>query len=228
MDKIKNNIKYIIPAVITIFIIILCNLYSNLDNSSDNNSITVKEDAKDKEKVKNEYFYVDIKGAINNPGVYKLTKNSRVIDVINLAGGLIKDADTSLINLSKKITDEMLIVVYTKTEIEKYKNNEINSNEKIKEKLENSKITIDKNNNAEIKENNKSNKTEKSKENTIININTATKDMFINLPGIGESKANSIIKYRDKNGNFNSIEEIKNVSGIGDSLFEKIKNYLKV
>ena len=81
--------------------------------------------AKEKEKVmKKEEIektvYVDIKGAINNPGVYEMNSDSRVIDVIKEAGDLTPDADTSLLNLSKKVDDEMYIIIYTKDEINDY------------------------------------------------------------------------------------------------------------
>ena len=62
----------------------------------------------------------------------------------------------------------------------------------------------------------------------LVNINTANIDELMDIKGIGRSKAKAIIEYRDKNGNFNSIDDIKNVDGIGDSLFEKIKMYIKV
>ena len=137
-----------------------------------------------------------------------------------MAGGLKEDADTSIINLSKKVTDEMFIVIYTKDEIKKYKEQTI-STEEIQKKIEEEILVIDKNNDAEVihEENNDSN---------LVNINTATKEELLKISGIGDSKADSIIKYRKENGNFKLIEDIKNVSGIGEALFEKIKEYITV
>ena len=165
---------------------------------------TLKEE--DKEKV-----VVDIKGMVANPGVYEVSSSSRVNDVIELAGGLLPNADTSLINLAKIVNDEMTIIIYSNEEVlEKYKEDicvcdcPIISNDAC---IENS---------------------SEDSGDTLVNINTASKDELMNISGIGESKADAIIKYREDNGNFSTIEDIKNVSGIGESLFEKIKGYITV
>ena len=228
-EKLKENLKYILIVIILISIIIaLCLYYINLNKNEivikENKNILSKKEIK-KEKKEEIYFYVDIKGAVNNEGVYKLKENSRIIDVVNEAGGLKENADTSIINLSKKIFDEMFIIIYTKEEIDKIKQETI-STKKINEKLDKNIIIIDENNDANIKK--KTNKTTTDEENKVININTATKEEFLTLTGIGESKADAIISYREENGDFNAIEDIKNVSGIGDSLFEKIKEYITV
>ncbi|MDD6878663.1 MAG: helix-hairpin-helix domain-containing protein [bacterium] len=161
---------------------------------------------------------VDIKGYVKNPGVYELSTEKRVIDAINMAGGLLKDADSSVLNLSKKLSDQMVIIVYSKDEVLNFRNikkEEIASEEKCV--INDDKIKND----ACVEENtNVSNSNVSSK----ININTATLEELMKLPGIGESKANAIIEYRNKNGKFSKIEDIVNVSGIGSSVFEKIKD----
>lgn len=165
-----------------------------------------KEDSEDKKII------VDIKGMVASPGVYEVSSTARVNDVITMAGGLLDGADTSLINLAKIVVDEMTIIVYSKEEV----------TEKLKEEIcvcECPLITND----ACINDSLSS-----VKEGTLININTATKEELMTISGIGEAKADDIIKYRESNGNFKSIDEIKNVSGIGDSLFEKIKDYITV
>ena len=220
MEKIKENLKYIVLGVIILFMMISVISYIKVDDEVMTKDETIKKDDT-VNKVTGKY-YVDIKGAVKNPGVYKLKEKSRVIDVINASGGLLENADTSIINLSKIIEDEMVIIIYAKEEIEKYKNNEINSTSSINQKIEENTKPIDSNNNAEIS------KKSISKTNSKININTSDKNTLLKITGIGESKANNIIKYREEKGNFNSIEEIKNVSGIGDSLFEKIKKYITV
>lgn len=162
--------------------------------------------------------FVDIKGSIINPGVYEIECTKRVIDVINLAGGLEEDADTSILNLSKKVKDEMYIIIYSNNQIKEYKEKMLPAKEIIK-KVEEKIICPDKSNDA--CENNTSNNV---KEVTgKININIATKEELMTLPGIGESKADKIIEYRNNN-KFNSIEDIKNISGIGESIFNKIKD----
>lgn len=146
---------------------------------------------------------VDIKGCVNKPGVYSMKFDDRVIDVINKASGLSDCAFTDSINLSKKIFDEMVIIIPDNIDFE------ISNDALIGE--EQNKEVIDESSKDDIDVNKK------------ISINTATLEELMNLPGIGESKALAIIEYRN-NKKFESIEEITNVSGIGESLFEKIKN----
>lgn len=76
---------------------------------------------KNEEKRVASIYKVDIKGAVNNPGIYSFNNQERIIDVINQAGGLTNDADTTVINLSKKIKDEMVIIIYTKSEVLDFK-----------------------------------------------------------------------------------------------------------
>ena len=173
---------------------------------------------------------VDIKGAVKNPGVYEINNNSNVADLINIAGGLTKKANTNNLNLSRALEDQMVVKVYTTNELEKQE--EIKVSECVCPeveitKCENNSIikTAGENINASITDDKKQEDTNESK---LISINTATKEELMTVSGIGESKAIAIIEYRTTNGNFNSIEEIKNVSGIGDSLFEKIKSYITI
>ena len=217
MEKIKENLKYIIPGVILVVLSIVIVIFYYPKEEEKEVKITQKELPKKEEK-EDKYLFVDIKGAVNNPGVYKLKEDSRVIDVINESGGLKENADTSIINLSKKIIDEMVIIIYTKEDIQKYKENI--STKKIEEEIKKEIVSIDKNNKAEIS----TNKEISSK----VNINTATKEELQTLSGIGESKAEAIIKYREEKGPFEKIEDIKNVSGIGESAFEKIKENITV
>ncbi len=173
--------------------------------------------------------FVDIKGAVNAPGVYELEEGKRIIDVINLAGGLSDNANTINLNLSKKLTDEMYVVVYTKNEIAEYKKNNGNTNEIIC--ASNECVCPDTNNDACISQGGSKNSTSNNASDGIdgkVSINTAGLDELMKLSGIGESKANAIISYRQENGSFKTIEEIKNVSGIGDAVFEKIKDDITI
>ena len=229
-----KKIKYIIAIVILVIVGLAFAIYYYFDNNKEEiKQEEVKIEKKEKVEIKQEeikYVYVDIKGAVNNPNVYKLEENSRVIDVINLSGGLREDADTSTINLSKKIKDEMFIIIYTKEEINKYKEKNT-STSKINEELNKNIVIIDENNDAKLDVKTTTEKKTNSKEESKdvkVNINTASKEELLTVTGIGESKANAIIKYRQDNGEFKTIEDIKNVTGIGDSLFEKIKEYITV
>ena len=108
---------FIIMVSLTFFLV-----YKYKDNDSKKDDIVVEKNiVKEKKKISNEKIQVDIKGEINYPGIYKMDSNSRVVDVIKLAGDLTENADTSVINLSKKITDEMVIIIYSKSEVENFK-----------------------------------------------------------------------------------------------------------
>ena len=193
-------------------------------NASKNSSIelsssvsTLKKEEPDEEK---ESIYVEVKGAVNSPGVYEMENGQIINDVINKAGGFLESAYTDIINLSKKISDELVIYVYTKSE---YKKNET------KEKESNDSYLIDNaiKNNVSIITSNENNK-ENNSDSTLININIASITELITLPGIGEAKAKKIITYREENGYFKTIDELKNVSGIGDATFEQLKTLITV
>lgn len=159
-----------------------------------------------------------------------MAKDTRVIDVVKSAGGLRDDANTSLINLSKKITDEMVIIIYTNLEVANAiidKNNDALSNQYNCPSVKNEacNCTSEKSSkNTNSKKNSEKKTTDSEKKSSDkVNINTATKDELMTISGIGESKANAIISYREENGNFEKIDDIMNVSGIGQSLYDKIK-----
>lgn len=182
-------------------------------------SNSIKEDTLNQKE--NKKYMVDIKGEVQTPGIYELENSSRVIDVINAAGGLTENADTTVINLSKKISDEMVIIIYSKWQVEHWK--ETKEQEKyLQEQCISQKEEQAKNDACIDDPEENTNSTP-----SIININTATKEELMTLTGIGESKAEAIISYREKTA-FTKIEDIKNVSGIGDSIYEDIKNNITV
>ena len=165
------------------------------------------------------YLKADIKGAVKNPGVYEVMEGSRIIDVIEKAGGLLKDANTSLINLSKKIIDEMTIIIYTNEDIDEWR-----LTDKIKEYEVEEDMTKcpDKLNEACISETNSKEEATLPKESKI-SLNKGTKEELMTLSGIGESKAEAIIEYRTATP-FEKVEDILNIKGIGEAIFEKIKD----
>ena len=167
---------------------------------------------------------IDIKGAVKNPGVYELKDGSVVKDAIDVSGGLLESANTEHINLSKKIVDEMVIIIYTNEEIQEMTEGstsvKVVDKECICPKIENN-ACIDNNN----KYANISSEINQSTSNKI-SLNNASKEELMTLNGIGESKANAIIEYRNNNGLFKQIEDITNVKGIGNSVYEKIKDRL--
>ena len=145
------------------------------------------------------YFYVDLKGAVKKPGVYKVKEGTIVNDLINTAGGLKKNAYTDNINLAKKLTSQEVVYISTVSETKTTTTtqaiipNEINTNTSTK----------------------------------LININTASINELTSLTGIGESKALAIVAYRTESP-FKSIDEIKNVDGIGEAAFAKIKDSITI
>lgn len=224
--------KQIIIGIISIFIVLIIISFSiynfmKADKKEDKPILLEKKTRKtDKQaSISNEYK-VDIKGEINMPGIYTLSENARIIDVIELAGGLTENANTSVINLSKKIVDEMVIIIYSNEQVKDFEHTkevEKMVQEKCNQPDENAIkndacITFDDNNNN-VDTNNSSGK---------ISINTASKEELMTLPGIGESKAKDIISYREANGAFESIEDITKVSGIGENTFAQIKENITV
>lgn len=189
---------------------------------SDNNikeevteEIEKKEEEQQEVEEKEETFWiVDIKGAVANPNVYEVKEGTRVFEALSLAGGTLDNATTENINLSKKISDEMVIYIYTKEEYQEKTSCSVENDydSEISKEI-NEKISV-------IEKNSVNEKDEK------ISINKATKEDFMSLEGIGEAKAESIINYRTEHGGFQRIEELKNISGIGEALYEKIKNSL--
>lgn len=141
-----------------------------------------------------EWIMVDIKGNVVRPGVYEVLNESRVQDVVELAGGFTEEANTLTVNLAEKVQDQM--VVYVGGEEDPLAVAQPSS--------------------------------ETSSESQKININLASKDELMQLNSIGSVKADNIIKYREEHGPFNSIEEITNVSGIGDKTFDSLKENLTI
>ena len=231
--KFFENKLIITTTIAFLLIILICLSIYSIKISNKNNDILCEnnEDIDNNAEValNNEIkkMYVDIKGAVKNPGVYQVNAENIINDVINLAGGLLDKAYVENINLSKKVQDELVIYVYTKDEIKKNNLQEkqtcSSNNYIITECTENKVSIITSNENNENNENNNS-----SVSSSLININIASIEELTTLPGIGESKAQNIINYREENGYFKTIDEIKNVNGIGEATFDQLKKYITV
>lgn len=227
MDEIEDflenlNIKkYLFNIIIIISFCLLSYFviykFNNFDKKINNKVALDKNISKEEKKDDVEYVIVDIKGEVVSPGVYELIKGSRVIDVINEAQGLTNDANTRYINLSKILEDGDAIVIYSNKEIEDASK---------EERVEVTTPCVCEDVNNACVENNIKN--ENNESNTKVNINTASEEELTSLSGIGQAKAKSIIKYREENGPFKSIEEITKVSGISENLFAKIKENITV
>lgn len=135
---------------------------------------------------------VHICGEVVLPGVYEVKADSRICDVLLLAGGFTEDAATDAVNLAESVSDGMQVVIPSVAE----------AGEKGRQEL-----------------------LEKA---GLVNINTASAEELSSLPGIGKSRAAAIIKYREKEGGFHTIEEIMQVSGIKEGMFEKLEDRICV
>ena len=175
-------------------------------------------------------FYVEVKGAVNSPGVFKVNSDNIINDVIAMAGGLKNNAYTKNINFSKNVSKEMVIYVYTNYEYSLLNTKEEKTTECNCPKQDISACT-DKGASIVTSDENKPEELPNSNsevENSKVNINTATKEMLTSLSGIGDAKAQKILDYRNENGLFKSIEDIKNVTGISEKLFEQIKEFITI
>lgn len=179
-------------------IIIDLNQEQNLSNNSDETNLL-----KNNSGSKKDVIYVHIEGAVNNPGVKEVIRGTRIFELIELASGELKDADLSKINLASVLKDEQKIYVPYKT-IETSTNTD-------------GAIII-----------NKNTQSYSSAENKLVNINTANLEELQKLDGIGPSMAQKIVNHREQNGYFSSIEDIKNVSGIGETKYNKIKENITI
>lgn len=213
MNKYKKILIELL-IIITIFFILIYNFIIKNNSEEDflssdttinyfnNNQIEFQTESsieKIEEKIK-----IYIIGQVKTNGVLELNLGSRIEDAIILAGGTTEIADLSRVNLAYKLEDGQKIYIpsiYDKD----------NANEYIS--TENGENVIEE---TTINNNNK------------ININKSTVSDLTSIPGIGESTAQKIIDYRNKNGTFKNIEDIKNINGIGEKKFEKIKEYIDI
>ena len=167
-------------------------------------------------------IYVYITGEVNVPGVVILNKNSRIVDAINAAGGTTAKADISKVNLVYVLEDGMKINIPN--------SNDLKNNPDFEYITMSSGDGASDSGGAGVSTGGGDASTESgfSNRNSVININTASQTELESLPGIGPSLALKIINYRNENGKFSSIDQIKNVSGIGDAKFENMKSLITV
>jgi len=155
---------------------------------------------------------VHVSGAVQNPGIVRLTEGERIADAIEKAGGATEEADLSKLNLAYVLEDGVKLCIPRKGEKEEGEYVSEDSGEVVEEGAI-----------SEVKKEEAS-----TKKASVVNINKADQEELTTLPGIGEATAQKIIDYRKEHGNFKAVEDIKNVSGIGDSKFNQIKNLIKV
>lgn len=173
----------------------------NTQNGGENENNENKE-SENQENVDNGKIVVDIKGAVKNPKEYELKEGSRIRDLIEIAGGLTAEADEEKIYFSKILEDEQCIKIY-----------------KIGEEVLDSEIEAQ-------GQQEKGTGTVDSK--GMININKATVEELMTIPGIGQTKAQSIVDYRNENGKFKSVDELTNITGIGAKTLEKLRDKVDI
>ncbi len=211
MKKINKKVIIVIIAATIILILIHEKLIKNedfIETNIDLNIMQTEENVIEDENSGKIIIYIT--GEIQKEGVYELKENSRVLDAIEIAGGLKENANIEDINLAQILEDESKIYIPNKND------------ENIKNDNQNNIDNISKNTTETIKKDGTIIKSEK------ININTASQTELETLPGIGPSTALKIVNYRKEKGKFKNIEDIKNVSGIGESKFSKIKDLIKI
>ena len=160
------------------------------------------EDRRDVGNSEKSGIYVYICGEVINPGVYELSGDSRIYEAVDAAGGFTENAASECVNLASKVSDGMQITIYNREEA--------------------ASLQAD---SASVGGNAGKSGTSGS---GLVNLNTATKEELMTLKGIGESKAEDIIRYREKSGGFKKIEDIMKISGIKENGFQKIKDSITV
>ena len=217
LSEMKENKKLVIVIIV---VLLLTGLFcyfrfrepENVDVFQPEDGIVTKESTNTVEEAEEEeMIIVHVSGEVKEPGIVKLKEGERIADAIEKAGGATDDADLSKLNLAYVLEDGVKVRIPKKNEGENV--GEYVSEESGEEVIQEGSIEAEESTQTTSK---------------VVNINKANQEELMTLPGIGESTAQKIIDYRKENGKFQTIEDIKNVSGIGDSKFNQIKSLIKV
>lgn len=205
--------------IVFIFIILMCpvgliikdklqskeNVYVLTEDEKQPQKITEEKEVKKEKSITSKKITVYISGEVSKPGIVSLNEGERLATAVQKVGGTTKKADLNGVNMAIKVEDEMHYIIPKIGEVDKY-----NATQVVKE--------------GDVNDVNKGESSKASQ----ININTATIEELDTLPGVGEATANKIVNHRGESGDFKSIEEIKNVNGIGDKKFEDMKDLICV
>lgn len=192
----------IVFVVIAILVLYFVNQQKTVIDEPNKFKASIQKSSSQSKQIKsatNNKIFVDIKGQINQPGVYQLDDSLLINDAIKIAGGTTADADLNQINLAQKLQDEMVIYIPKVGE----------------ENLNQSTI----NNSAD---------STKSQSNSKININSADLSQLQDLNGVGEKKAAMIIEYRNQNGKFKSVDDLANIKGFGTKTIDNLREQVIV
>lgn len=193
-----NKTGFVLVLFLCITICGGCKRKSYIESQSENSNVKdVKLDDKkaDKSRVdlKPGEIYVDVEGAVQKAGVYKLKSGSRIYQAIKSAGGLREDASIQNLNQAELLEDGQKIYIFSQNEYEAEQQKNVDSGD-----------------------------------DKLVNLNTATADELMTLPGVGKSKADSIIKFREEQGRFKAKKDLMKIPGIKQGVFSKIENLIKV
>ncbi len=208
--KEKRKFISIICAVILLSVYYIYSMKSDYGTAENVQNILISENTitdSSEDTEEDEMIAIHITGSVKIPGVVRVKEGSRIEDVIEAAGGLTEDADITNVNLAYTVSDGIKIRIPS-----------------VDDDLEEDDDYIVEDSGSGVIISDEST----SSSSSLVNINTATQTELETLSGIGPSLASKIIEYRETYGNFESIEDIKNVSGIGDSKYESIKDYIEV
>lgn len=189
---------------------------NSLQNQTNGNN-TIEGEIKDSGNMTNGYdnlegkIVIHITGAVHKTGILVLTEGARIADAIDAANGATEQADLDEVNLAYILEDGQKIYIPSKND----KNKENSTDKKYITKESGNNVIVDSKNTSKG-------------ENIKVNINTATQSELETLSGIGPSIASKIIEYREKNGKFEKVEELQNVSGIGDAKYNSMKDHVTV
>lgn len=204
MRKINIFLKGVLCGTLVVMCLCSCGkdtaYYIEDETSASQSFEQEKSDASEEEQKESEgcCIYVYVCGQIQTPGVYSIPEGSRVCDLFAIAGGFTESAATDYWNQARLLKDGEMIYVPTK--------------EEVKDRTFEGETTSDTTTGTSKK----------------VNINTASKEELLTIPGVGEAKATAILAYREENGPFSSIEELKKVDGIKDGVFSKMKDYIEI
>ena len=185
--------------------------------SGQKSKVEADEKKSDSEEMQPEMIYVDVCGAVANPGVFQLAAGSRVFQAIEAAGGYLPEAALTCVNRAGVLTDGQQLYILTQEEMER-------------QGLDPAEMAgaSDGQMNGSAGTGQNTGMTAQVQQDNRININTADEAQLTTLTGIGATRAQAIIAYREENGPFAAIEDIMNVQGIKEGTFAKIKDEIVV
>lgn len=208
---ISNN-KIIIIVLVFIIIAFICIYFFTRNNMNDEyneiDDYEVIENITEEEPVDTQEILVHVTGAVKREGIVRLKEGARIADAIEAAGGVTEKTNIGQVNLAYEVEDGQKIYIPSIDD---------KKEEGVEKIIEKEYVTSEPGDEVVLEEESNNNKNDK------ININTANLIELQEIPGVGEATAQKIISYREENGKFKNIEDIKNVKGIGDSKFEDMK-----